>query len=200
MPNPAVHIDLRVQSLVRDLDTLQLPEHDDAMLRENLQEIIEINGTTDPAEQRFKRLLLTQTGMAISLHKRQVQHTNDCIVSRLVVRDEAGNPVKMPWDDAIENLKTSIEKRPEIEDKKPEEPTEEVALGGKFFQLVTFRGKHVSRIVTVAISVLIVVSGIIITVKLSKDQLSSMMQSAITEAVRREAQAKATNNTVSEKQ
>ena len=199
MPNP-VHIDLRVQSLVRDLDTLQLPEHDDAMLRENLQEIIEINGTTDPAEQRFKRLLLTQTGMAISLHKRQIQHTNDCIVSRLVIRDEAGNPIKMPWDDAIENLKTTIEKKPETENK-PEEPTEEVALGGKFFQLAIFRGKHVSRIVTVAISVLIVVSGIIITVKLSKDQLSSMMQSAITEAVRREAlQAKATNNAISDKE
>lgn len=103
--------DLNVQSLLAELEELNLPLHLRSPIVENLQIVLEINGTADPIQRMFKRILFTQAHATI-MHYRYVKdlqkmHTDGCPVNKLVKFDEEGHIV-MPWQNAIDEVDAKI--------------------------------------------------------------------------------------------
>lgn len=156
--------DFKVQGLLKELESLELPFHLESPIRENLDLIREINGTADPVQVMFKRILYGQAHSTI-MHFRYVKdmqkvHLDGCPVNQLVHRDSEGRLI-MPWEGDIQKLATKVEgvakgeeahiTEEAAEEAKPQEKAEpESSLSvtlpwlGKFLQL---RGK-VAMIVT----------------------------------------------------
>lgn len=171
------HLDLRVKAMVDTLDGLGLPEHDDQMLRDNLQEIIELNGTTNEVDRRYKRMLMTQTGVAISLHKQQARHVLDCTLNQMIIRDENGKIIKLPWQDDMEKL------RQELTGEKDEGEESEVTLGWKKNDILKFKGP-VAKIVGACFGLLVFLCSIIFAVKMNREQMTSIVNTALQQQAR----------------